>query len=42
MIAVDILHLMLAVFVALFLWRYLQSKIKQETTTGKALAYVLH
>jgi hypothetical protein len=42
MIAVDILHLMLAVFVALFLWRYLQSKINQESTTGKAFAYVLH
>lgn len=42
MIAVDILHLMLAVLVALFLWRYAQSKINQESTTGKALAYILH
>lgn len=42
MIVVDVLHLMLAVFIALFLWRYLQSKINTEGTTGKALAFVLH
>lgn len=38
----DVVHLMIAVFIALFLWRYLQTKINNESTTGKALAYVLH
>lgn len=42
MIVVDIIHLTLAVLVALFILRYLQSKINSEGTTGKALAYILH
>lgn len=42
MIVVDVIHAALIVFVALFLWRYLQSKVNSEGTTGKALAYVLH
>jgi hypothetical protein len=42
MIAIDIVHLVLAVFVALFLLRYAQSKIRTDSTTGKAFAYVLH
>jgi hypothetical protein len=42
MIVVDIAQEMLAVFLALFLWRYLQSKIGHDGTTGKAMAYVLH
>lgn len=42
MIAIDILHLMFAVLVALAIWRYLQTKINSEGTTGKALAFILH
>jgi len=42
MIVVDVIHLMIGVFLALFLWRWLQSKVNSESTSGKALAYVLH
>lgn len=42
MIVVDIIHLTLAVLIAMFVLRYLQTKISSEGTTGKALAYILH
>ena len=42
MIVVDIVQEILAVFIALFVLRYLQSKMSSDSTTGKAFAYVLH
>lgn len=42
MIVVDIAQEILAVFIALFALRWLQGKLNSESTTGKAMAYVLH
>lgn len=41
-IAVDIAQEILALTIALFVVRYIQSKINPDTTTGKAIAYVYH
>lgn len=41
-VAVDIVQELLALFLALAIWRYIQGKVDPTTTTGKALAYVLH
>ena len=42
MIAVDIAQEILALTLALFIVRYLQSKINTDSTTGKAIAYIYH
>ena len=42
MIAVDILHGLVALTLLLAIIRYAQSKISSESTTGKALAWIYH
>lgn len=42
MIAIDIAQEVLAVLIALFILRYIQSKIAADSQTGKALAFILH
>lgn len=42
MIAVDILHGLVSLLLLLAILRYAQTKITSESTTGKALAWILH